>query len=97
MHNGVGGADVAQELVAQAFALGRALHQACNVHKFNDGRGDLLGLVQIGQPVQPLIGNGNHAHVGVDGAERIVVSRNACIGDGIKQCGFAHIGQTDDT
>jgi hypothetical protein len=42
--DGVGFADVGQELVAQAFALGGAGHQAGDVHEFDDGRLDLLRL-----------------------------------------------------
>ena len=38
-----------------------------------------------------------HAHIGVNGAERIVVSRHTCVGDRIKQSGLANIGQTDNT
>ena len=71
--------------------------EAGDVHEFDDGRGMLLGLVEIREPVQPLIGNGNHAHVGVDGAEGIVVRRNTCVGNGIKEGGLAHIGKTHDT
>ena len=95
--DGVGGANVAQELVAQALALGSALYQACNIHEFNHSRGDLLGLMQLGKPGKPLIRHGNHAHIGVDGAERIVVRRHTGIGNGIKQSGLAHIGQAYDT
>ena len=97
MDNGIGGADVAQKFVAQAFTLGSALHKTCDVHKLNHSRGDLLGLMKLCQPVKPFIGNGNHTHIGVDGAECIVVGRDTGIGDGIKQSGFAHIGQTNDT
>ena len=97
MNDSISGADVAKEFVAQAFALGRTLHKAGNVNEFNDGRSDLLGVVQLCQPVQTLIGNRNHTNVGVDGAECIVVSGYACIGDCIKQGRFAHVGQSDDT
>ena len=47
-------ADVRQELVAQARALAGALHQAGNVHKFDDGGGLLVGLIHLRQLVQPL-------------------------------------------
>ena len=97
MDDGVGGADVGQELVAQTFTLGGALHKTGDVHKLDDGGGHLLGLVQLGKPGQPLIGHGHHAHVGVDGAEGIVVRRYARIGNGVKQSGLAHIRQSHDT
>ena len=95
--DGIGGADVAEELIAQALALAGALDEAGDVDELDDGGGGLLGGVEIAQPLQPLIGHGNHAHIGVDGAEGIVVGGNTGIGDGIEQSGLAHIGQTDDT
>ena len=97
MDDGVGGTDVGQELVAQTLALGSALDQACDVDELDDGRGGLLGGVEVGQPLQTLVGHGNHTHIGVDGAEGVVVGRNAGVGDGIEQSGLAHIGQTNDT
>ena len=86
-----------KEFVAQSLALGGARNQPCNIHKFDHSRGDLLGLMQLGKPGKPLIRHGNHAHIGVDGAERIVVRRHTGIGNGIKQSGLAHIGQAYDT
>jgi hypothetical protein len=41
--HGVAVADVGQELVAQAFALGRAAHQAGDVDEVDPRRDDLLG------------------------------------------------------
>ena len=94
--NGVGGADVGEELIAQALPLGGPPHKACNVHKFNHRRGEFLRLVHIPEPFQPLIRDGNHAHIGVDGAEGVVICRNAGVGDGVKKGGLAHVGQTDN-
>ena len=95
--DGVGGADVGQELVAQALTLAGALHEAGDVDELEDGGGGLLGGVEVAQPLQPLIGHGHHAHVGVDGAEGVVVGGNTGVGDGIEQSGLAHVGQSDDT
>ena len=44
--DGIGRADVAQELVAQALALGGALYQAGDIHELDDSGGNLLGLIQ---------------------------------------------------
>jgi hypothetical protein len=41
--DGVGFADVGQELVAQAFALGRTGHQTGDVDELDDGRLDFAG------------------------------------------------------
>lgn len=72
MDNGVGHADVAQEFVAQALSLAGSLHQTGDVHKFDDRWCGLLGVVHLGQLIQPVVRDSHHAHVGVDGAERIV-------------------------
>jgi len=92
VYNGIGGADVAQELVAQTFALGSTLHKTCNVHEFNHSRRYFFGVVELRQPIQPLVGHGNHTNVGVDGAECVVVRRHTCVGNGVEQGGLAHIG-----
>ena len=90
-------ADVGKELVTQTLALGCALHEAGDVDELDDGGGGLLGGVEIAQPLQTLIGHGNHTHIGVDGAESIVVGGNTGVGDGIEQSGLANVGQSDDT
>ena len=97
MDDGVGHADVAQELVAQARALGGALHQTGDVHELDDGGSVFFGIVQPGQIIQAAVGHGDHAHIGLDGAEGIVGAFRAGIGDGVEQGALAHIGQTHDT
>ncbi len=89
--------DVGQKLVAQALALGGALHQTGDVHELDDRRGLLLGLVNFRQLVQPGVGHRHHAHVGVDGAEGIVGRLRAGVGDGVKEGALAHVGQTHNT
>ena len=95
--DGIGGADVAEELVPKTFALGGALYQTCNIDELDDCGGVLLGLVEIGQPVESFVRHGNHTHIGVDGTEGIVVRRNTCVGDGIKEGGLAYVGKSYDT
>ena len=97
MNDGVGGADVAQKLVAKTLALGSALDKTGDVHKFNDGGGKLLRLVEIPQPFQPLVRHGDHADIGLDGAEGVVGRLCAGVCDGVEEGAFAHIGKTHDT
>ena len=97
MDDGVGHADVAQKLVAQALALAGSLHKSGNVHELNDRRSCLFGVVHLGKPVQPVVGNSHHAHIGVDRAEGVVGALRAGIGDGVKEGALAHVGQTHDT
>ena len=95
--NGVHLPDVGQELVAQSLPLGGALDQPGDVHKLDDGGGHLVGLVHLGQLVQPLVRDGHHAHVGLNGAEGIVGRLCPGVGDGVKEGALAHIGQSYNT
>ena len=46
---------------------------------------------------EPLIGNGHHADVRLDGAERIIGALRARVGDGVEQGGLSDVRQPDDT
>ncbi len=96
VHDGVHLADVAEELVAQALAPAGALHQAGDIHEFQRGGGVLLGVVHLGQHVQPVVGHGHHAGVRLDGAEGIVRRLRARAGDGVEQRALAHVRQAND-
>ena len=65
MDDGVHLADVGEEFVAQALALGSALDQAGDVHKLDDRRGDLVRIVHLGQLVQAVVRDGDGADVGL--------------------------------
>ena len=97
VYDGIHLTDICQELVAQAFALGRALHQTCDIHELDDCRGHLGGMVHIRQQSQTGVGHRHHAHVGIDGTEGIVCRLRACLGQRIKQGTLADIRQTHDT
>ena len=93
VQNGVGLADVGQELVAQALALGSALYQAGDVHDFHRGGNGALGLADVGEHLEAFVGHIGGAHVGVDGAEREVGALGLPAADAIKQSRLAYIGQ----
>ena len=97
VNDGVRATDVLQELVAEASTLARALDKTRDVDEFDDRGGLLLGVVHLGELVQPLVRHCYHAHVGVDGAERIVGALRAGVGDGVEQGGLADVRQPDDT
>ena len=84
MDDGVAAADVGKELVSQTLAFGRTLDQTRDVDEFDHSGGELLGVVLVAQPFEPLVRHGHNADVRVDGAERIVVRRNARICNCIK-------------
>lgn len=96
VRDGVGFADVGEELVAQAFALGCARHQARDVDELDDCRQHALRLDDLGQRLQAGVRYFHHAHVGFDRAERVVLGGDAGFGQGIEQGRLADVGQTDD-
>ena len=97
MDNGIGLANIGQELVAKARTLTGTLHQTGNVHELNDRRGLFVRLIDLCQLVQPCIRHCYHAHVGVNGAEGVVGAFSTSVGDGVEQGGLANIRQSHDT
>ena len=94
-HDGGAFADVAQELVAQAFALAGAAHQTGDVDEVHAGVDGLLGRDLGRKRVHALVGHGHGGLVGFDGTERIVGGlRVLSLGQGVEQGGFPHVGQT---
>ena len=82
--DGVGGADVAEELVAEAFALAGAFDEAGDVDELHGGGDEGLGLDECGDLVEALVGHGDDAGVGVDGAEGIVGGLRLGRGEGVE-------------
>ena len=90
-------ADVGEELVAEAFALVGALDQAGNVDELDRGGDDRAGLEEQFEAGQTIIGDGDNADVGLDGAERIIGDRRLVgAGDCVEEGGLACVGQSDD-
>ena len=96
VHDGVGLADVRQELVAEPLALGGAGDQAGDVDELDRRRDELLRLLDRREPAEPRVGHLDDADVGLDGAERIILGRDAGLGQRIEQRGLAHVRQADD-
>ena len=98
MDDGVDLADVGEELVAQAFALRCAAHEAGDVDEGQPRRDDLRRLADRGELVEPRIGHRDLADIRLDGAERIVRRlRRRRLGQRVEQGRLADIGQADDT
>ena len=97
VHDGVGAADILKKLVAETRALARALDKTCDVNKFDNGGGLLLGVVHLGELVEALVGDGHHADVRLDGAEGVVGALRARVGDRVEESGLADVGKSDDT
>ena len=62
-------ADVSQEFVAEALALGGTLHQSGNVYNLAGGGHDASRVHNLGQTGEALVGHGDHTYVRLDGAE----------------------------
>ena len=97
MQDGIGLADVGQESVPESLAATGAFHQACNVHNFDGGGDNALGMHELGQAVQPLVGHGDDPHIGLDGAERKV--GRLCLGvrQTVKQSRLTHVGKSHNS
>ena len=95
--DGVGLADVRQELVAQALALGGTLHKAGDVHELHRGRHDAARMHDVGELLETAVWHVDNAHVGLDGGKGVVGGEAALLGEGREQGGLADVGQADDT
>ena len=90
-------ADVAEELVAEAFTLAGAFDEAGDVDELHGGGDDGLGLDDGGDFGEAVVGHGDDADVGVDGAEGIVGRLRLGGGEGVEDGGFSHVGEADDS
>ena len=97
VEDGVGGADVAEKLVAKAFALGGAFDETGDVDELHGGGNEGLGLDEGGDFGEALIRDSYDAGVGVDGAEGVIGSLRLRRGEGVEDGGFSYVGQADDS
>ena len=97
VNDGIGLAYVGQKLVAQALALAGAFHKAGNVDNLDGGGHDALGVHKLGQLVEAIIGDGDHPHIGLDGAERKVCRLRLGVRQAVEQSGLAHVGESHNT
>jgi hypothetical protein len=80
MDDGVRLTDVREELISQSFAFARTFDQTGYIH-YLDGRRDdaTLGLTDLAEFDQTLIGNGDNAYVRFDCTEREVGALRFCV------------------
>ena len=95
--DGVALADVGEEVVALAFALGGAGDEAGDVDDVDRGRDDDLRAGDDLQLLHAVVGHEDHADVGLDRAERVVgrfgLTRAR---EGVEEGRLAHVGESDD-
>ena len=89
--------NIGKEFVPQALPLGSALHQAGDVHKFNSGGGEFFRMIHFSQLIQPLVGHGHHAYVGLDSAEGVVGRLGPRVCNSVEKGALAHVGQAHDS
>ena len=95
--NGIDLADVLEEFIAEALALGRALDEAGDVDEAHGSRRRLLRVVEFMQDLEARVWYGDDADIRLDRAEREV--RGLCAGfrDGIEKRALADVRQADNT
>ena len=90
-------ADIGEELVAEALAFRRAAHEARDIDEGQAGRDDLLRAGDPRQHREPRVRHRNVAHIGLDGAERIIGRLSGSrLRQSIEKRGFADIRQAHD-
>ena len=94
--DGIRLADVCQELVAQALALGGALHKAGDVHELHRGGHDAARMHDVGELLKTAVRHVDNAHVGLDRGKGVVGREAALLGEGREQGGLANVGQAND-
>ena len=95
--DGVGLADVAEELVAQALALRRTLHESGDVYYLASCGHDATRVNYLGKLREAFVGNGDDAHVRLDCTEREVGCLRLSVREAVEKSGLAHVRESYDT
>lgn len=93
LDNGVGVADVREELVAEPFSLGGAFDKTCDVDETDGGRDDLFALGLVGEDLEAGVGEVDNADVRVDGAKGVVFRGDLFACDCVEEGRFADVGE----
>ena len=95
MDDGVRLADVSQELVAKPLAVAGPLDQSGYIdYLHRSGYDAALGVAELAQTVQTLVGNGDHTEVRFDSTEGKIGGLRLGVAQTVKQSGFAHVRQS---
>ena len=95
--DGVGGADVAEELIAETFTFACSFDEAGDVDELHRGGDQGFGLDELGDFCEAFIGYSDDAGVRVDGAEGIVGGLRLGRGEGVEDGGFSDVGEANDS
>jgi hypothetical protein len=94
--DGVGLADVGEELVPQSLTLRGPAHEPGDVDERHGGRHRLLGREHLGEHPQPRVREVHHTDVRVDGREGVVRREDRILGQRVEERRLADVGQPDD-
>jgi len=94
VEDGVGLADVREELVAEAFALAGAFDDAGDVDELHGGG---VGLDHGDDAVHAVVGYGHDADVGIDGAKRVVRGLGFRSRKRVEDGGLSDVRQPDNS
>ena len=92
----IGLANVGEELVAKALALGRAGDKAGDIDKLHRGRHDALGACNCGKGRKPRVRHLDDSDVGIDGAKRIVLGGHGRARERVEERRLADVRQPHD-
>ena len=97
MRDGVDAADVGEEAIAEALARGWRLRKAGDVDDV-DGGVDLAGVSSAScEPVEPRVGHGDDAQVGLGRRVRVGGRRGVGVRQSVEEGRLADVGQTDQS
>ena len=95
--NGVGFTDVAEEFIAQAFALGGTGYEAGNIDETRYRRNGTFRMIHICQDLNACVRYFDDAYIRFNRAERIVSRFCSGLGNCIKERALTDIRQADNT
>ena len=84
MEDGVNGSDFGEKLIPHSLAIGGMFDQPGDVDELKVSRYFLLVRKDLGQAIEPIVGNGYRSDICVDGAKRITLDTGTGVGKGIK-------------
>lgn len=89
--------DVAQEMVAETFALRGASDQTCDVDDLEDGADFRFGFPHFTEFVESFIWDRHYSLVGFDGTEGVIFCRDIEFGENVVSGGFTDVRESDNT
>ena len=91
--DGVGLADVGEELVAQSLALARALDETRDIDELHGRRQRALRIDDLGECLDPGVGDRDDPHVGLDGREGVVGGVGLVAGERVNRVDLPTLGR----